>query len=100
MNYKTRRGWVTLLDDSEEPFVRKLNSLRVLTTFVGIWLRYCLKPWRLLMEMEPRFSCLLYVRICCRCHCHVGGGEGERELGVGTQWHKAKQEESRCKKTK
>jgi hypothetical protein len=86
---------VTLLNDSEEPFVRKLNSVRVLKTLVGIWLRYCLKHWGLLMEMEPEIL-LFLVRenmLPMSLSCWWRGGEGG--LGVGTQWHEEKQEESR-----
>ena len=83
---------MTLLNNSEEPFVRKLNSLRVLTTFVGIWLMYCLKPWRLLMEMEPEILLFLVrenMRMMSLSCSRWGRG---RVLGVGTQWHKEKQE--------
>jgi hypothetical protein len=87
------------INNSEEPFVRKLNSTRVLTTFVGIWLRYCLKRWRLLMEMELEILLFLVVRenmLPMSLSCW----RWRRMLGVGIQWHKAKQEESRWKKTK
>ena len=72
---------MTLLNNSEEPFVRKLNFVRVLTTFVGIWLMYCLKPWRLLMEMEPEILlCLVrenMLRMSLSCWWR-GRGKGVR----------------------
>ena len=85
---------MTLLNNSEEPFVRKVNSVRVLTTFVGIWLRYCLKPWRLLMEMEPEILLFLVRENMLPMSLSCWWRGGERVLGVGTQWNKEKQEES------